>query len=1263
MSCNKKYKWLNLGRVMASALFIFLSVANTVFAAGININFSGTNGRDVTGAAGAVAVTENYNNLAGANGAASDLLDAAGLATTADISWASEASWFSNNPGTTQDAALLDGYLATGSEEYGTDIVISEIPYAAYDVYVYFGNNNMGATGNLRINNGGTQFFYNTSGLLPTFTGFDLCVGRTNSTSEDGNYVVFSNVQGATLIVQQANIGGGQDSGVMGIQIVEQAPAPRITLGQSVYELTDDLAIGFALGQGVAENNIALVPQGGNPSSDVERRLYVGGGTSPSGNPTNGTVTFTGAADLNFGWYDAYFLADSSGNTVLAGPETFEVSTSEPTVVTVGAGSYASHPPSHEGAGATFEAFQRDFYVVDDATARPIPTNDWWTDLLINQYAGAMWAYPLVVSADSQGANVFYPTAFNGGGTEMILNSPVEIHGEAVPTPDPTDRIVEDFESGTYPAGWSVSGTAFGSGPAGGTLPGQGTVTDWVGSFLVNSFLYGDSTTGMLTSPPFTIDRDYLHFKVGGGNHPWSMGASEVAAVNLVVGGNVVETATGVNSEQLRWELWDVSAYTSQTATLEIIDTATGSWGHILADHFFLSDDPSDPTGRFNTDFTPGDARALAWTDWTVTMRQAQNEASYIDVTFGHGLPAVWVEPENVAPILRIDSSATFFDSTGAAVSLPTTTDHVGVNHGGRRYGLFLPDNTQLEFGGGVLRLNLPNGENYFALVALTDPGDLATFLPYIYAVPRSAEYSWSYNPIAASVETYWDVTAEALKGTNTEIIQGWIPHHYRNTTNNLAMNGLEYLTPRGTLQCSVGSSFTIAYRFAGMAPHVPAPQTTGLPNDYIASRMERELTDYAAVTNYGADSYFGGKDLLRFARYMSMAHEMGHSTASTLEANLRNALVDWFTYSPGETEHYFAWFPNYRGLVGFNESFFTTQFTDHHFHYGYHVASSAALGRYDRDFLNDYGDILELIAKEYANWDRTDTRFPYLRTYDIWAGHSLAGGHSSPSGNNQESTGEAINSWAGLFFLGNLLGDADMAAAGAMGYTIETEATLEYWYDINGDTWSPNYTEDIVGILFDRGPSFSTFFSGDPAWIYGIQWLPPSPTVMGFLARDAAFADQVWQNLETDRIAAMGNFDIGGMGASLGNILIGYRSMADPDFAAAELDRLWSINSPVITEVFTGGISYYFTHAQRRLGAIQFDQHMSSPLGTVFHNADTGMTTYVAYNPTDTEQEIEVFGTGVSMGCFSVAPYTLGSATTLVPGCGAASVNAWRVY
>ena len=154
---------------------------------------------------------------------------------------------------------------------------------------------------------------------------------------------------------------------------------------------------------------------------------------------------------------------------------------------------------------------------------------------------------------------------------------------------DRPDVLIADFEGETYGEGWKTTGTAFGNGPAKGTLPGQMPVTGYLGKGLVNSFLGGDASTGTLTSPAFKIERKYLNFLVGGGKYPGK------TCVNLLVGGKVARTATGPNdkpggTERLDWHTWDVAEFEGKEAVIQIVDDATGGWGHINADHFVQSD-------------------------------------------------------------------------------------------------------------------------------------------------------------------------------------------------------------------------------------------------------------------------------------------------------------------------------------------------------------------------------------------------------------------------------------------------------------------------------------------------------------------------------------------------------------------------------------------------------------------------------------------------------------------------------------------------
>jgi endoglucanase Acf2 len=930
--------------------------------------------------------------------------------------------------------------------------------------------------------------------------------------------------------------------------------------------------------------------------------------------------------------------------------------------ISVGQGSYASYPPAHEGDGP-IEMQQRTIYTVEP-NAAPIPTNDWWTHLLVSQYAGTMWAYPLAVSANDRGVNVYFPKTFNASGSTMQTGTPLQIRGKVDPGTGGSSLLLADFESAGYPPGWVTTGTAFGSGPAAGTLPGQSRVSGYLGERLVNSYLPGDQSTGTLTSPAFVVDSPYLHFLLAGGNHP---GETEV---QLVVGGQVVRASTGDNSESLEWETWDLSGLIGDSAQIVIIDLATGGWGHVCADHFVLSDSPSNPAATFAGDFAPLDARAKAWSDWLVSFQAADADSHVMDVTFGHGLPYVWIECTDLEPRIVSSSGAGYFDAVGTVSDFPITGDALGVEFDGRQFGLYTPAGTIFEAQGDTLAIRFTGMEAYLVVAALPDSESLAQLQTHAYAIPRETRFDWTYETQASTVTTEWTIMAEALRGTATDVLQGWLPHHYRTTEHDMILSGPEYVTPRGLLKCSAGQHFEITRDFPGILPNLPAPRELGtVEHDFDPGRMDLYLTMYSGRTSYGSDTYWGGKDLVRLGRYMTFADELGDTEArDILRQTLRGALEDWYTYTPGELEHYFAAYPKWGALVGFNESYYSYSFTDHHFHYGYHTMAAALLAMFDDTFLVDYGEMASLVAKEYANWDRNDQRFPYLRTFDPWRGHSYAGGLSSPGGNNQESSSEAIQSWAGLFLLGDALGDAEMRAAGAMGYALESEAVMEYWQDYYGQqgqaaNFSPAYQYTITGILFDTGQAYSTYFTGDPAWIYGIQWLPISPA-LSYLARDPNFAALQYVRMMTERdgwLEAGEQNTFSQMGTSLANVVLGYLQLFDPDFVAAEMDALWSAADPVAADNYTGGITYYFTHANRRLGAVDDGLRTNIPASCAFYDAGSDVTRIVLHNPEDRYRLASLFSSEVLQGYIPLPPRQLiESAQWLAPVAGFAALGAY---
>jgi len=108
----------------------------------------------------------------------------------------------------------------------------------------------------------------------------------------------------------------------------------------------------------------------------------------------------------------------------------------------------------------------------------------------------------------------------------LFLNCSAEERPSGAPSDRP-DLVFEDFEGETY-GNWSLTGTAFGSGPVeAAKIPSYQGKVGAQGKRLVNSHASApgnmrqkDDAIGRLMSRPFPIERNYITFLISGGKFP-----------------------------------------------------------------------------------------------------------------------------------------------------------------------------------------------------------------------------------------------------------------------------------------------------------------------------------------------------------------------------------------------------------------------------------------------------------------------------------------------------------------------------------------------------------------------------------------------------------------------------------------------------------------------------------------------------------------------------------------------------------------------
>jgi endoglucanase Acf2 len=662
--------------------------------------------------------------------------------------------------------------------------------------------------------------------------------------------------------------------------------------------------------------------------------------------------------------------------------------------------------------------------------------------------------------------------------------------------------------------------------------------------------------------------------------------------------------------------------------------------------------------------FKPVDSRAKDWTDWTVSFRSFESESRFVDVTLGEGMPAVWCEFTGVQPLIamggqqgkssRGKNAAKFFNLTGATATLPMTGDTLGITYENRAFGVFAPDGTKFEQTEAGIAVTFAGKAAFLIVCPLPAEKDITYFHKYAFAVPRDTQLSWEYDRTAGRLSTTWKVIAEPLKpGASKSVIQGFLPHHWRENIGKLDLDGPSYTTIRGMMKCGAGDTFSIAYPFNGILPNWPAPTSKTFDPSRIKELLAQHYTD--PKKTLGGDTYSGGKEVERYAQAAFIAAQTKDPSLDAILGKLRSGMENWFTYTPGEKGQFFAFYPKNKGLVGFPAAYGSEHFTDTHFHQGYFVYAAGLLSQLQPDFAASYGEMGRLVAKNYANYDRKDTRFPRFRTFDIWRGHSFADGKGFPDGNNQESTGEAVNSWAGMILLGEALGDPELTAAGVMGYSFETRANIEYWFDPHDDVFPKTYVHNACGIIWCSSIVWGTWFTASPAWIYGIQWLPSGPHA-AFYDRDPNFVNKVYADMEREMAVSEEKeaakkpgyqkkpVEIKTLGGELGSYHLGFLMHADAARAVAEIDKLWAQPGDKVAHNEWMTVTYYEASALNELGRVDWAVHGSSPTSMAYLNPVTKRRTFVAWNPMAKPQLVSFFEGPKALIQFTVPARSIGS-------------------
>jgi len=617
--------------------------------------------------------------------------------------------------------------------------------------------------------------------------------------------------------------------------------------------------------------------------------------------------------------------------------------------------------------------------------------------------------------------------------------------------------------------------------------------------------------------------------------------------------------------------------------------------------------------------------------DWAIDIAWGPNDAA-MTATVAHGSPFVSLQIPKGNVRLRLPFAATRVPYADARVLALRLKD--------KSYALYGPSGVRWEQVSGTEWVgHLPEGKGYASAAALPDDSaaTLDLFTRHAYAFLQDTRVDWQFDEAASRVRSTFVATSRNMEGPDLPPLLGLFPHQWHNNSALQGKLGPGFETLRGPIKLLATNQFELTRTYNGFVPFWPglAGQTRSAE---LRDLMKTDVRNARRMMlEIGVGPYWQGKGLQRISKLMDVVEQQGDLEArDQLLKHMKTRIEQWFSGTDNKT--YFHYDKAQGTVASYPEEYFAVeQMNDHHFHYGYWIRTMAEIALRDPQWAAkaQWGGMVDLLVADIATPRRGAADFPFVRNFDAYEGHSWASGIGlGPFGNNQESSSEAINAWAGLILWAEVTGDKALRDLGIYLYTSEIEAINYYWFDIHRLVFPPEYKNVETSMLFGGKYAHNTWWIDEPRQIKGINLLPIT-TASTYLGRDGAFVKRSLATLkpETEVFAARGKaakpIDI------WQDLFAKYMATADPQAALAMWDRWGSFELGD-----TRSHALHWMLSLQSMGTPDFDTTANTTLYSVFKRAD-GSKTYLAYNPGAQPLTVR-FSDGKSL---QVAPRTLGGA------------------
>ena len=612
----------------------------------------------------------------------------------------------------------------------------------------------------------------------------------------------------------------------------------------------------------------------------------------------------------------------------------------------------------------------------------------------------------------------------------------------------------------------------------------------------------------------------------------------------------------------------------------------TGAGGHVMGGGFPKGGDLM--VGLEGITFT--EANWAGSSDWFVTAESRHEEGS-LRTHFGHGSPFVFFEIQKANALLRFGVKPQIWQGSANSPAL-------GVTIRGSHYGIFgakssrWTKNNEQEWG-------YESEQDYLTLALLPD-NSKETFtrfssVAHNHIVDTRVQFMQKNGHVEAKYSFSFDSKEPGAEGT----LFALYPHQWKYSADELTE--WTYRSVRGEMKVRAGSQFTTRIPIQGVLPVLPKE---GIPDQ---ARMLTYLKEEVAKLNSEfKDTYWEGKDLGKYANLTGIAEQVGATEIKErFLKEMKGRLENWFQADAGESAPLFYYDRNWGTLIGSRPSYGSdSQLNDHHFHYGYFIRAAAEIARHDPAWARKWQPFVDLIIRDIASHDRHDPLFPYIRCFDLYAGHSWASGHADfGDGNNQESSSESLNAWYSIMLWGAAIGDKALHDKGLYLFNTERVSVEEYWFDVTESNFPEKYPHVALGMVWGGKGSFSTWFSGEIDCIHGINWLPFTPASL-YMGRFPNYVEKNFERIVEQRTGGK-DFETG-----WGDLVVMFGALHDPAFGANYINthpqcKLEGGN--------THAFMYHWCHTLNTLGRNDASVTSSHPFTNIY--LKDGKKTYAAYN------------------------------------------------